>query len=56
MSVKLATVAVNRSALTPLEHLSAHVITAILWLVLAYCALVSLLEDIAILDCIPLSY
>jgi hypothetical protein len=50
MSVKLAMVAVNKSAITQLDHLSARVIAAILWLVLACCVLVSssLLEDIAI--------
>ena len=51
MSVKLAMVAVNKSALTQLGRLSAHVIRAILWLVLAFNVLVSLQEDIrSILD------
>ena len=44
MSVKLVTVAVNKSAPTQLDHLSAHVIQGILWLVLAFNVLVSLLE------------
>ncbi len=47
MSVKLAMEAVNKSAITQLDRLSAHVIQAILWLVLAFNALVSLLADIA---------
>ena len=44
MSVKLAMVAASKSALTQLGRLSAHVIQGILWLVLAFNVLVSLLE------------
>ena len=50
-------VAVNKSALTQLDRLSAHVIGAILWLVVAFNALVSLQEDIAsILDHLSVTY
>ena len=57
MSVRLAMVVVNKSALTQLDRLSAHVIQAILWLVVAFNALVSLQEDIAsILDYLLATY
>ena len=56
MSVRLAMVAVNKSALTQLDRLSAHVIWAILWLVVDFSALVSLQEDIASIKGLPFSY
>ncbi len=42
MSVKLATVAVNKSALTQLDRLSAHVIRAIACHLIAQTVLVSI--------------
>ena len=57
MSVRPAMVAVNKSALTQLDHLSAHVIQVILWLVVVFNALVSLQEDIAsIMDYLSSTY
>ena len=40
MSVKLAMVAVNKSALTQLDHLSAHVIRALIYLLVVSAAMV----------------
>ena len=50
MSVKLAMVAVDRFALIQLDRLSAHVIQAILLLLLAFNVSVSLFDNIAILN------